>query len=99
MRLLSLIAFFGVAACDPGKVTHFIVVPSARTPEADSVLRVEAAQIAKYFAKKYEMSPRSDAVGPLVHWFVEDSTEKRTFGLNFSAESETGTIDFRIGEA
>ena len=98
MRSFLLCALALTVACDPARIVRFEIVPVAGA-QADSELTVEALQIAQTLAQRYQMQPvRPYDDCPNGGYFVQDSIDGRSLGLNFCVRPSTVGMEFRVVE-
>lgn len=89
-----------IVACDPAQLARFEISPVHASPAADSLLLVQARQIARDFAERYQMHtwPGDDEC-PLGRYFARDSVRGREVELNFCVRPQEGATEFRLVEA
>ena len=98
MRSFLLCALALTGACDPARIARFEIVPLAGA-KADSVLAVEALQIAQTLARRYQMQPvRAYDDCPNGGYFLQDSIDGRSLGLNFCVRPSRMGMEFRVVE-
>ena len=88
-----------IAACEPGQLARFDISPVQASPAADSLVLLQARQIARDFAERYQMHTMpGDDECPLGRYFARDSVRGREVGLNFCIQPQKGATEFRLVE-